>query len=142
MGEPSSGQGITLVFLQSRINLSPFTKDFRGGEHRRSLRRNFLSLFFGWGDLQIKGKTCFCSENACLSLRGNSYLFFRFFFFVFCFCQPEKQMHLCVRVCAYAANFSDVFPRYNKFDLVRSTHSPLKWLTFDKKMNFCSQHIL
>ena len=40
--EPITGQGITLVFLQSRINLSPFTKDFRGGEHRRSLRRNFF----------------------------------------------------------------------------------------------------
>ena len=30
-------QRLTLVSLQSRINLSPFTKDFRAGEHSMSL---------------------------------------------------------------------------------------------------------
>jgi len=29
---PSDGQAATLVSLHPRINLSPFTKDFRGGE--------------------------------------------------------------------------------------------------------------
>ena len=48
---PASSQVITLVSLQSRINLSPFTKDFRGGEHWRSLLRNFLCLAFKQGDV-------------------------------------------------------------------------------------------
>ena len=35
----------TLVFLQTRINLSPFTKDFRGGEQlNESIDQFFVAL--------------------------------------------------------------------------------------------------
>ena len=43
----------TLVFLHTRINLSPFTKDFRGGEQlNESLDQFFVALPSGGAPIQ------------------------------------------------------------------------------------------
>ena len=47
-------QRLTLVSLQSRINLSPFTKDFRAGEHSMSLQTYFFNPFWKGKQLTIK----------------------------------------------------------------------------------------
>ena len=45
----------TLVFLQTRINLSPFTKDFRGGEQlNESIDQFFVALPLGGVSIKKK----------------------------------------------------------------------------------------
>ena len=51
----------TELIISTRINLSPFTKDFRGGEQLSELRNQFLAALLSVGlHIDLKKSMPFC----------------------------------------------------------------------------------